>query len=279
MANKAAMEKAAAIKAALLLSLPSNGTIGLVQSVKPPVTSLGYYDLATKSYVPPSPAWSSANFTYNPDWGNTLATVSTGLQHLATFFSFVGGGAETVGALVGSQKGTAIGLFGGLADGPLPFVEYGAGLAGLAEGASEGHMFHKFVTNPAESWASINSTRLTVVSDILLGNTRLDLYNDHAEMVIGQPTATSASLMLLGGVNPVGVIDFPIDLYGSFYAEGKLPGAYDLFGITGDKIKIVSDNEFYYNFPSSQNIFPQIYTNRKYDGIYLKFGDKTQYAP
>jgi len=53
MANKAAMEKAAAIKAALLLSLPSNGTIGLVQSVKPPVTSLGYYDLATKSYVSP----------------------------------------------------------------------------------------------------------------------------------------------------------------------------------------------------------------------------------
>jgi hypothetical protein len=46
------MEKAAAI-AALLLSLPSNGAIGLVQSVKPPVTSLGYYDLISKSYVPP----------------------------------------------------------------------------------------------------------------------------------------------------------------------------------------------------------------------------------
>jgi hypothetical protein len=54
MANKAAMEKAAAIKAALLLSLPSNGAIGLVQSVKPPATSLGYYDLITKSYILPS---------------------------------------------------------------------------------------------------------------------------------------------------------------------------------------------------------------------------------
>jgi hypothetical protein len=228
--------------------------------------------------MPPSPVWSSAKITYNPYWGTKLADISTGFQHLATVFSGIGGGAETIGALIGSQKGTAIGLFGKFTVAPLPYVEYGAGLAGFMEGASEGHLFHKYVTNPAESWASRNSSTFTIASDFLLGNTRLDLYNDHAELVIGQPTATAVLLTFVGGLNPAGVIDFPIDLYGSFYAEGKLPGVYDITQVIGNKIKLASPNDTYPGNPNFPNV-PQSFSDTPYDGIYLKFGDTIPYAP
>ncbi len=52
--NASILAEAAVIKDASLLSLSQSGTIGLIQRVNLPVTSLGYYDLGSGRYISPS---------------------------------------------------------------------------------------------------------------------------------------------------------------------------------------------------------------------------------
>jgi RHS repeat-associated protein len=177
------------------------------------------------------PIWSTAKYK-NEKAGKFLGDLSTRLQHAANFFSYLGGISE-----VGF---TTLGLFGGGAavgwvDLGFPVADVTGGLAGGLVGWEVGHGIHVLITNPIESGISSASTITTYLSDIAYGNTRLDVYESNVTAVIGQPTATSTALTLVGNANSVGIVDAAIDQVGSWYVDGKIGGVYDLFGITGDK--------------------------------------------
>jgi hypothetical protein len=184
-----------------------------------------------KSNPPPpqKPIWSTAKYQ-NEKLGKSLADLSTRLQHAANFFSYLGAISE-----VGF---TTAGLFGGGAavswvDLGSPVADVSGGLAGGLVGWEVGHGIHTLVTNPIESGISTASTVTTYLSDIAYGNSRIDVYESNVTAVVGQPTATSAALTLVGNANTVGIVDAAIDQVGSWYADGKIGGVYDLFGITG----------------------------------------------
>jgi hypothetical protein len=86
------------------------------------------------------------------------------------------------------------------------------------------------------------SAILSYGSDILLGKTRLDIYEDRSELVIGEATSTAFVISLLGGMNRSGVVDTVIDGYSSCFAENKCPGVYRLFGSSGKRFEILRDN-------------------------------------
>lgn len=175
------------------------------------------------------PIWSTAKYK-NDKAGKFLGDLSTRLQHSANFFSYLGGISE-----VGF---TTLGLFGGGAavgwvDLGFPVADVTGGLAGGLVGWEVGHGIHSLITNPIESGLSSASTIATYFSDLAYGNTRLDVYESNVTAVIGQPTATSAALTLVGNANSVGIVDAAINQVGSWYADGKIGGVYDLFGVTG----------------------------------------------
>jgi len=176
--------------------------------------------------------------------GAWLSQRSAELQHLATLASFAGGSMETGGFVVGGAMGTAV-----LAPIAAVFYPPAAGLApveglpGAAIGGLIGHAVHRATTNIAESVLSTASVAASIVSDGLLGNTRVDVYDDHINIVIGQATATGLVTMAAGNINPVGILDFPIDLYASGYSTGVLPGVYDIMNMaTGGRFAGEADS-------------------------------------
>ena len=226
-------------------------------------------DWRTNSYGP-LPEWSSRQLFSNKtlqEIGSRMSQWSTILQHGATFSSFLGGAAETTGALLGGEFGSITGILGGALDGPLPVVELGAGLGGLIEGAKMGNNFHKLVTDPIESRLSDAAATTTYLSDIILGNTRVDIYDGHTNIVISDSTATTIALAKIGGISKAGIFDFPIDLYGSAYVEEKVPGVYGLLDVTGNKIHILSSN-------SLDPFLPTQVPAEEPHSIYLQLGDK-----
>ena len=230
---------------------------------------LNKHDWRTNSYGT-LPEWSSRQLFSDKIWqerGSKISQWSTNLQHGATFFSFLGGATETTRALLGGELGSVTGILGGALDGPLPVVELGAGLGGLIEGAKMGNNFHTMITDPIESRLSDASATTTYLSDIILGNTRIDIYDDHTSIVISDSTVTTIALAKIGGISKAGIFDFPIDLYGSAYVEEKAPGVYDLLGVTGNKIHILSSNSLDPFLPI------QIPAEKPYS-IYLQLGDK-----
>ena len=151
---------------------------------------------------------------------------------------------ETGGFVVGGAMGTAV-----LAPIAAVFYPPAAGLApveglpGAAIGGLIGHAVHRATTNIAESVLSTASVAASIVSDGLLGNTRVDVYDDHINIVIGQATATGLVTMAAGNINPVGILDFPIDLYASGYSTGVLPGVYDIMNMaTGGRFAGEADS-------------------------------------
>ncbi len=76
------------------------------------------------------------------------------------------------------------------------------------------------------------------MSDFAYGNNRVDIYESNVTVVVGQPTATSAALTYAGNASSVGIVDAAIDQVGSWYADGKIGGVYDLFGITGKTFSV-----------------------------------------
>lgn len=93
-------------------------------------------------------------------------------------------------------------------------------------------------TNPLETQVSTGAAITTYFSDIALGNNRIDVYSNHATIVVGQPTATTLGLTAVGNYSTFGVADAAIDQVGNWYSDGKIGGAYDLFNITGKSIPI-----------------------------------------
>jgi RHS repeat-associated protein len=175
------------------------------------------------------PIWSTAE--YKNEWvGDLLSGLSTKLQHGAEFFSDLGAASEigftTAGLLFG---GAAVGWV----DLGFPIADVSGGLAGGLVGWEVGHGIHLMFTNSIESGTSNLSTISAYASDLAYGNTRLDIYDTNATVVIGQPTVTSTTLALIGGANTVGIVDAGIDQVGSLYADRKIGGVYDLFGVTG----------------------------------------------
>jgi hypothetical protein len=213
------------------------------------------------------PWWSTSQITYNLEIGNFWAQASIKLQRVATRASGLGATFEVGGALIGSQVGSTVGLFGGLADGPLPVIELGAGLGGFIEGAKIGHNIHKKTTDKAESFFSNLSAFASYTSDVFLGNTRLDFYSNHAEIVLGESSATALATSFIGGLNRAGVVDILVDRYASCYAESKCPGLYGLTGSTGRKFQIFEDDliDPYLPIPHQKN--------NPYK-IFIKLGDK-----
>jgi hypothetical protein len=216
------------------------------------------------------PWWSTTSILYNPLLGKAFGQLATRLQDIATAMSFIGGAAETGCAIYGAEVGLPVGAAAALIDGPAPVGDAAGavvGLAGLVEGAELGHAFHKVFTNRLETAFSTLSLGASVASDVLQGNTRLDLYQDRAEMVVGESTATSLATTGLGNLNRAGVVDFPIDAYASLYSHGALPGVYGITGTNGKKIRITGSNDF-------DPYLPIRFTNNYPYEIYLKLGDK-----
>lgn len=167
--------------------------------------------------------------------GNFFADMSTKLQHGANFFSYLGAISE-----VGF---TTAGVFGGTpavgwVDLGLPIADVAGGLAGGMVGWEVGHGIHTMITNPIEQGLSGLSTTSSILSDVALGNSRVDLYENSVTVVVGQPTATAGVLTVAGNSTSVGIVDAAIDQVGSWYADGKVGGVYDLFAITGRSITI-----------------------------------------
>jgi hypothetical protein len=182
------------------------------------------------------PIWSTADYLTNEALGTSLSNLSTWFQFGATFFS-------SLGAL--SEIGlTTIGTFGGGAalswlDNLLPIADVTGGLAGLAVGWEAGHLFHLGVTNPLETMLSNMSAQAAYLSDIFLGNTRIDVYQNNATLVIGQPTVTTGALAFVGSLTTVGIGDAIVDYVGLKYAKGELGrGVYDMFDIAGTRIPL-----------------------------------------
>ena len=174
--------------------------------------------------------WSTAKYK-NEELGKFLANLSTRLQHTANFFSYLGAISEvgfTTAGLLGG--GAAVGWI----DLGFPVADVSGGLAGGLVGWEVGHGIHTLVTNPLESSVSTSSTIATYLSDIAYGNTRIDIYESNVTAVVGQPTATSVVLTFVGNANTVGMVDAAIDQVGSWYADGKIGGVYNFFGITGE---------------------------------------------
>lgn len=195
----------------------------------------GHCDMACiKRLSNKEPIWSTAKYK-NEKAGKFLGDLSTRLQHAANFFSYLGG--------ISEAGFTTLGLFGGGAavgwiDLGSPVADVTGGLAGGLVGWEVGHGIHLLITNPIESGLSSASTITTYFSDFAYGNNRLDVYESNVTAVIGQPTATSAALTLVGNANTVGIVDAAIDQVGSWYADGKIGGVYDLFGITGKTFSV-----------------------------------------
>jgi hypothetical protein len=120
----------------------------------------------------------------------------------------------------------------------LPIADVSGGLAGGLVGWEVGHAIHFLFTNPIETGLSNASTIATYLSDFALGNNRLDVYETHLNIVVGQPSATSLALALIGSMSTIGIADAAIDQVGSWYVDGKIGGIYDLFGITGKSLRL-----------------------------------------
>ncbi len=110
------------------------------------------------------------------------------------------------------------------------------GLAGLAGGYEVGHLVHKTITNKAEQFLSTASTYATIVSDIELGNTRIDGFYSYGKVTIGEQTASSVVMSIVGNYSNSGIFDAGIDIAGSLMSEGRMPGIYHWFGVEGKSV-------------------------------------------
>lgn len=178
------------------------------------------------------PKWSTKSYS-NQDLGNSLAALSTKLQHSANFFSYLGAISEVGFTTAGLSGGTAA---VGWVDLGFPIADVSGGLAGGIVGWEIGHGIHTAITNPIESGLSSAAALTTYASDFILENTRVDLYDNNLTLVVGQSTTTAVALTAIGNSNTIGIVDAAVDQVGSWYADGKIGGAYDLFGITGKSI-------------------------------------------
>ncbi len=168
--------------------------------------------------------WSSLSLLSGStiEQGTYDSMTGAALQYGATGLSALGAIIETASAFGGAIFGITIG--------PSHTVE---GLAGFAFGGAAGNAFYQATLDPLENITSFASTAMTWLSDSRLGNTRIDRYEDHINIVVGQASATSAALTVAGAQSRAGIVDVVIDAIGSFYASGWIPGMYDISGSAG----------------------------------------------
>jgi hypothetical protein len=136
--------------------------------------------------------------------GDDLSKIATVIQDAALFFSLAGATLEIGGAVIGGPEGLKV-----------------------------GYATQLIVTNPVETYLSWSSTGMTVISDMLLGNTNVTFSSDSSsvDVVIGESTATSVTGSILGTIVPEGIIDSIIDGYLSSYNHGEAPGIYSIVNL------------------------------------------------